>query len=175
MGLEWSTVVNCGGDLQGRDMKGASGMLCFFIWVLITWVCQPGENSLYDVCTFLCNLGEKNPPWCSQNIGCTMWKYMLHVFATWRHMWMVRGLDMELGKPSLNSDSATVKHVSLGQLPNHSEPWFLLPDVLPCPQGPQAQPLANPPTGSPNSLLFSFSKLRLHWPSFCSSHKQSLG
>ena len=71
---------------------------------------------------------------------------------------------MESGKPALNSDSATLKCVTVGQLLNLSEPQFLHLDPFPCPQGPKDRPLPNPPAGFP-TLSGSSSKLQPHLPS----------
>lgn len=170
MELEFRTVVN----LEGLGFTGRGHERGFwnvlFVWVLITRVCSLGENSLYDVCTFLCNWKKKTHS--VLRTWAVLYGNTFHVFATYRHMWMFTGLDMKLGNPSLNPDLATVKCVTLDKyLTSLSLNFFIWISYHACKthRVSLCWPLQlDLPT------LCSFSKLQSHWPPFCSFPKQSL-
>lgn len=77
----WLTL---GEDQLGGDGEGPSGTFCSFIWVLISRVRPLGENSLCDVCAFLCNL-RQHTAFSEHRLRC-MANTLFHVLASYRHV-----------------------------------------------------------------------------------------
>ena len=85
------------GGFTGRRHTGGFGDVLFhsgtFIWLLTRWVC-PLARSLCRMCTLFCAKDNKKHQ-CFQNMGCAIWKYMLHVLATCRCTRLFKGLDVK--------------------------------------------------------------------------------